>query len=222
MDFENALVMLYSKNKEDVLQALKVVSRNSFKSPELVDQHITILKEKLYDSDEKVCAYACWVAGQLGRNMPDWYEDEVHYLLHLSNHENDKIRENALFALGWIGRAKPCFVEENIHNIVQKYKDKCPKVRLSMIWASENIAKTKPELFDGYIEIFEGLLHDPDETSVRAEAPEFFRVMGKKRPDMVKRSIKVLESKLDDNCRVTQIHAKGALKVIKRNLSALE
>lgn len=218
MDLENALVMVNSETTEDVLWALKVISRAAFRKPELVEQHIQIIKSKLHDSDERVCAYACWTAGQIGRNMPNWYEDEVDHLLHLTNHGNDEIRENALFALGWIGRAEPRLVEQNIYSIVEKHKDRCPKVRLSMIWASENIANAKPELFEGYIEVYEDLLSDPDVKYVRGEAPEFFRVMGKKRPDLVKRSISILESKMDDECRVTQIHAKGALKVIKRNL----
>lgn len=222
MDLGNALVMVNSETAEDVLQALKVISRAAFRKPELVKQHIKIIKNKLHDSDERICAYACWVAGQIGRNMPGWYQDEINHLFHLVNHGNDKIRENALFALGWIGRAEPCLVEKNLQSIVEKHKDVCPKVRLSMIWASENIANAKPELFEGYIEVYEDLLSDPDEKYVRGEAPEFFRVMGKKRPDMVKRSIGVLESKTADDCRVTQIHARGALKIIKRNLTSLE
>lgn len=218
MEFENALVMLNGETAEDVLWALKVISRAAFRKPELVEQHIQTIKNKLHDSDERVCAYACWAAGQIGRNMPEWYEDEINHLFHLINHGNDKIRENAIFALGWIGRAEPCFVEKNVHSIVEKHKDVCPKVRLSMIWASENIANAKPELFEGYIGVYEDLLSDPDEKYVRGEAPEFFRVMGKKRPDLVKRSISILENKMEDECRVTQIHARGALKVIKRNL----
>jgi hypothetical protein len=89
---------------------------------------------------------------------------------------------------------------------------------MNMIWASENIANSKPELFKNYINIYEDMLDDPDMKLVRSEAPEFFRVMGKNRPDLVERSIPKLKLKTQDENRVTRIHSKGALRVIKRNL----
>ena len=220
MDFETAIATLKSRYPDYVLQALKVVSRVAFKEPGSVERHISLIKDKLHDTDEGVCAYACWTAGQIGRNRPEWYEDEIVHLFSLMNHRNEKIRENALFAIGWIGRANPSIIERDIHRIIEKHNDACPRVRLGMIWASENIANSKPDLFENYVDVFEGLLDDPDTRYVRGEAPEIFRVIGKKRPDIVKRSIGALESKLSDNCKVTRIHARGALRIIEKNLSA--
>jgi len=218
MDFETAIARLNSERPDDVLQALKVISRTAFKKPELAERPILLIKSKLHDSDEDVCAYACWTAGQIGRSKPEWYEDEISCLFDLMNHQNERIRESALFAVGWIGRAKPSLIERDVHRIVEKHKDVCPKVRLGMIWASENIANSRPDLFEGYIDVYEGLLDDPDTENVRGEAPEFFRVVGKTRPDMVECSIRVLESKLDDGCMVARIHARGALRTIRKNL----
>lgn len=176
------------------------------------------IKEKLYHPNEEICAYSCWTAGQIGRNKPEWYEDKINCLFKLLKHNNEKVRENALFALGWIGRANWQHIEKNIQEIISMHKDESPKVRLNMIWASENIAKNKPELFADYIEVFEKLLDDEDTKYVRSEAPEFFRVMGKGRPDLVVNSIPKLEEKLKDENKITQIHAVGALKIIRKNL----
>ncbi|GAE87197.1 HEAT repeat domain-containing protein [Acetivibrio straminisolvens] len=204
MDFQQAVLEINTDNKKVLLQALKVISRVAFHNPNAVETIIADIKNKLHHSDEDICSYACWTAGQIGRNRPEWY--------------SDKIRENALFALGWIGRADPRLVESRIEEIIHMFRDKCAKVRHSMIWASENIANTKPEIFEKYIDIYESLLDDPDTEYVRGESPEFFRVMGKSRPDIVERSIKKLEKKLEDEDRVTRIHAKGALKVILKNM----
>ena len=60
--------------------------------------------------------------------------------------------------------------------------------------------------------IFEKLLHDTDER-VRMEAPEIFRVLGKRRPEFVRPYIELLRqiSETDDN-RVVRIHCLGAIK----------
>ena len=60
--------------------------------------------------------------------------------------------------------------------------------------------------------IFERLLRDADE-KVRMEAPEIFRVLGKRRPEFVKPYLELLRqiSETDDN-RVVRIHCLGAIK----------
>ena len=58
------------------------------------------------------------------------------------------------------------------------------KVRLSFIWASENIAANTPDVYKDHMPVFETLLHDDDD-KVRMEAPEMFRVLGKRRPEYV-------------------------------------
>lgn len=85
-------------------------------------------------------------------------------------------------------------------------------VRLSFIWASENIATNTPDIYEDHMPIFEELLHDADDR-VRMEAPEIFRVLGKRRPEFVRPYLEQLQriSESDDN-RVVRIHCLGAIK----------
>ena len=63
--------------------------------------------------------------------------------------------------------------------------------------------------------VFEKLLHDADD-KVRIEAPEIFRVLGKRRPEFVRPYVEQLRqiSETDDN-RVVRIHCQGAIKASK-------
>ena len=90
--------------------------------------------------------------------------------------------------------------------------DDGPKVRLSFIWASENIAVNTPDIFKDHMQIYAQLLHDTD-TKVRMEAPEIFRVLGKRRPEFVLPFIALLENIAEsDENRVVKIHCMGAVK----------
>ena len=62
--------------------------------------------------------------------------------------------------------------------------------------------------------VFEKLLHDPDD-KVRMEAPEIFRVLGKRRQEFVRPYMEELQriSETDSN-RVVRIHCLGAIKAI--------
>jgi hypothetical protein len=88
------------------------------------------------------------------------------------------------------------------------------KVRLSFIWASENIAVNTPDIYENHMPMFEKLLFDEDE-KVRTEAPEIFRVLGKRRPEFVLPYIEQLKiiSETDNN-RVVRIHCLGAVKAV--------
>lgn len=90
--------------------------------------------------------------------------------------------------------------------------DEEAKVRLSFIWASENIATNTPNIYENYMTVFEALLHDADD-KVRVEAPEIFRVLGKRRPEFVRPYVEQLReiSETDSN-RVVRIHCLGAIR----------
>lgn len=87
---------------------------------------------------------------------------------------------------------------------------------MNVIWVSENIATVCPEWFSTTSPVFLRLLDDPDTRYVRPEAPEIFRVIGKRRPDLVAAALPALTAKLDDVCRVTRIHVQGALNAIQK------
>ena len=93
--------------------------------------------------------------------------------------------------------------------------DAAAQVRLSFIWASENIATNTPDIYGDHMPVFEKLLHDPDD-KVRMEAPEIFRVLGKRRPEIVRPFVEELRriSETDSN-RVVRIHCLGAMKAME-------
>ena len=93
--------------------------------------------------------------------------------------------------------------------------DQSEKVRMNVICACENIATQKPELFADQIDVFAEMLEDPADY-VRMEAPEMFRVLGKRKPEYVleyRSQLKELSE--DDENRVVRVHADGALKAIE-------
>ena len=72
-------------------------------------------------------------------------------------------------------------------------------------------------IYENYMPIFEKLLHDADD-KVRMEAPEIFRVLGKRRPEFVRPYIEQLRqiSETDKN-RIVRIHCLGAIKATGLN-----
>lgn len=93
--------------------------------------------------------------------------------------------------------------------------DEAPGVRLAFIWASENIATNTPDPYQEYMPMSAGLLHDRDD-KVRMEAPEIFRVLGKRRPDFVAPYLDELYhiGETDTN-RVVRIHCQGAIRAMR-------
>jgi HEAT repeat protein len=60
--------------------------------------------------------------------------------------------------------------------------------------------------------IFEKLLYDLDDR-VRMEAPEIFRVLGKRRPEFVRPFVEQLQKIAEtDSNRVVRMHCAGAIK----------
>ncbi len=99
--------------------------------------------------------------------------------------------------------------------LLKRATDSCSNVRLSFIWASENIATNTPEAYEEHISVFAVLLDD-ENNRVRIEAPEIFRVIGKRRPEYVKHYIEKLRNLTEhDYEKVVRIHAKGAVKAIE-------
>lgn len=132
--------------------------------------------------------------------------------------ENDLLRERAANALGRIGRADNRLVSRYMEQLLSLSKDDCPNVRLSFIWASENIAVNTPTAYENCLPVFERLLDDANER-VRMEAPELFRVIGKRKPELVLPYLEKLDDiAAHDTNRVVRIHAQGA---IKATLSAI-
>ena len=126
------------------------------------------------------------------------------------------LRERAVNALGRIGRGSYQLIEPYWADLFRFANDEDAKVRLSFIWASENIATNTPDIYEGYMSVFEALLYDKDD-KVRMEAPEIFRVLGKRRPEFVMPCVNQLRhiSETDSN-RVVRIHCLGAIKAAQK------
>ena len=126
--------------------------------------------------------------------------------------KEDLLRERALNALGRIGRARFAIIEPYWEQMFALAKDLTPSVRLSFIWASENIATNTPEAYEQRMALYAELLNDSDDR-VRMEAPEMFRVMGKRLPEAVRPYLDQLQQMAsNDTNPVVRIHCAGAIR----------
>ena len=148
----------------------------------------------------------------MGLEYPFALKDSIEVIASFCKSEDPLLRERAVNALGRIGRADYHLIEKYWKELFCFAEDDEPKVRLSFIWASENIATNTPDIYAEYMPVFENLLYDGND-KVRMEAPEIFRVLGKRRPEYVRPYVEQLKkiSETDSN-RVVRIHSLGAIK----------
>jgi len=164
------------------------------------------------DSTTKIKAKALWMLGEMVLKFPSSAEDSVPAVIPFCDSKEPLLRERALNALGRIGRSNYQSIEPHWSGLFRFANDEEANVRLSFIWASENIATNNPDPYKDHMEVFAGLLHDSVDR-VRMEAPEIFRVLGKRKPEFVKPFIDQLRNLADsDSNRVVRIHSLGALK----------
>ncbi len=160
----------------------------------------------------KIQAKALWLLGEMGLVYPQPAQDAVPTIASFLDSPEPLLRERAINALGRIGRGRYQVIEPYWTGLFRFASDEEPKVRLAFIWASENIAVNTPDILEDLMPVFEKLLHDADD-KVRMEAPEIFRVLGKRRPEFVRPYLEQLRqiSETDSN-RVVRIHCLGAIK----------
>ncbi len=194
--------------EEELYKKLGVLTKNK----DEWESSISDVADLLKSDSKKIQAKALWLLGEMGMQYPCKIVDYVPAVADFLNSGDPLLRERALNALGRIGRADFDLVKLYWRDLFSFAKDEAPNVRLNFIWASENIATNTPDIYADYMDIFAELLYDSDE-KVRMEAPEIFRVLGKRKPEFVKPYIELLAkiSETDEN-RVVRIHAKGAVK----------
>ena len=160
----------------------------------------------------KIQAKALWLLGEMGLVYPLSAQDAVPTIASFLDRTEPLLRERAVNALGRIGRGDYTVIASCWTELFRFASDEESKVRLSFIWASENIATNTPDIYENHMPVFEKLLHDTDDR-VRMEAPEIFRVLGKRRPEFIRPYVEQLKqiSETDDN-RVVRIHCLGAIK----------
>lgn len=183
------------------------------------EQSIPAVHSLLEHNSAKIQAKALWLLGEMGLKWPHEIACCVSSVAAFLNSADPLLRERALNALGRIGRADFELIRPYWKDLFRFAKDDAPNVRLNFIWASENIATNSPQLYADSMSIFAGLLHDTDD-KVRMEAPEIFRVIGKRRPKFVKQYIELLtEISETDTNRVVRIHSRGAIKAFNQGQS---
>ena len=182
------------------------------KEKERWEESIPYVASLLSHESVKIQAKALWLIGEMGLVYPESVKAVVPVIASFCDSQVSLLRERAVNALGRIGRGDYHVIEQYWSSLFRFANDEDAKVRLSFIWASENIATNTPDIYENYMPIFEKLLHDTDD-KVRMEAPEIFRVLGKRRSEFVQPYLETLQhiSESDDN-RVVRIHCLGAIK----------
>lgn len=195
-------------NEAELYKELGILTkdRNNWK------ERISYVSSLLTHKSVKIKAKALWLLGEMGLEYPMSVQDSIPEIASFCDSPVPLLRERAVNALGRIGRGDYHVIEPYWTNLFRFASDEEANVRLSFIWASENIATNTPDIYENYMLIFEVLLHDADD-KVRMEAPEIFRVLGKRRPEFVRPFVEQLQrlSETDDN-RVVRIHCLGAIR----------
>ena len=176
------------------------------------ESNIPYVLSLLNSESVRIRAKALWLLGEMGLAFPSSSKEGVSTVASFLNSEIPLLRERALNALGRIGRADFTLIEPYWSDLFRFARDEEANVRLGFIWASENIATNTPDPYGPFLPVFAELLHDGDDR-VRMEAPETFRVLGKRRPEFVAPYLEQLRaiSETDGN-RVVRIHCLGAIR----------
>ena len=182
------------------------------KRKEKWEESIPYVSSLLTHDSVKIQAKALWLLGEMGLIYPQSVQDAVPAIASFLDSPEPFLRERAVNAIGRIGRGSYTVIETYWTDLFRFASDEESKVRLAFIWASENIATNTPDIYEDHMPVFEKLLHDADD-KVRMEAPEIFRVLGKRRPEFIRPYLEQLRgiSETDEN-RVVRIHCLGAIK----------
>ncbi len=185
------------------------------------EESIPYVSSLLTHDSVKIQAKALWLLGEMGLVYPQSVQDAVPAIASLLDSPEPLLRDRAVNALGRIGRGSYPVIEPYWTDLFRFACDEEPKVRLAFIWASENIATNMPDVYKDHMPVFETLLHDAND-KVRMEAPEIFRVLGKRRPEFVRPYLELLRQMSEtDYSRVVRIHCLGAIRATEANYTNL-
>lgn len=211
----------YIKCKKMLTADKKILDelRNIQKNKDNWKNNIDSVADKLDDSySVKVRAKALWVIGEMGLIYPEEVKEYVDEIAGYMENEDPKLRERSVNALGRIGRADKNLILPHLDKLMKTREDEREEVRLSFVWACENIATNAAELFCEKLDLFYEMIFDSGE-KVRIEAPEMFRVVGKRKPECVKPYLEKLQYIAEnDEHQVVRIHCEGAIRITKNAL----
>ena len=204
-------------NETELYKSLGILT----KEPARWEEQIPYVSSLLSHDSVKIRAKALWLLGEFGLRWPQKAADAVPEIASFCSSPEPLLRERAVNALGRIGRGSFAVIEPYWQQMFRLAADAEAKVRLSLIWASENIAANEPDRYAAHMPVFAALLSDADDR-VRMEAPEIFRVLGKRRPELVRPYAERLRQTAEtDPNRVVRIHCLGALKAIGADQTVL-
>lgn len=199
----------------EILEELREITRNRQEWKFNVDSVADKLDESHSDA---VNAKALWLLGEMGLKYPSQIGPHMEGIAGYMESGNPKLRERSANALGRIGRADKDLILPYMDRLMRMGDDESGNVRHAFIWACENIAVNAPEMFCDKLEIYYRMIFDSHE-KVRIEAPEMFRVIGKRRPDCVRPYLEKLELiAQNDSHPVVRVHAAGAVRITQRAL----
>ena len=182
------------------------------KSKELWGNNIPYVASLLASESTKIKSKALWLLGEMGLAFPLSIMDYVPAIAAFCDSTEPLLRERAVNALGRIGRGRFKSIEPYWADLFRFAQDEEASVRLAFVWASENIATVAPVPYKNQLPLYAALLYDGND-KVRMEAPEMFRVLGKRRPDFVKPYLEQLRNIAEtDTNRVVRIHCLGAIR----------
>ena len=206
---------MLKKDEKELLDELRKIQKDK----ENWKCNIDFVAERLDDIySVNVKAKALWMLGEMGLSYPQEVEPYIGEIAGYMGDEHPKLRERSINALGRIGRADKNLVIHYLDKLMKARKDEDGAVRLAFIWACENIGTNSPELFCEKLDLFYEMISDSSE-KVRMEAPEMFRVIGKRKPLCVEPYLDKLEwYALNDEHPVVRIHSKGAVRITKNAL----
>ncbi len=203
----------------ELLKELREITKNKENWKTAIDEVSIYLNENHSDD---VKAKVLWLLGEMGLNYPLEVKKYVADIATYLHDDCSKLRERSVNALGRICRADEHLIVPYLDKIMEMRKDNVDEVRLAFVWACENIATNAPELFCEKLDIFYEMIQDKGER-VRIEAPEMFRVMGKRKPQYVKPYLEKLQRLADNDTHpVVRIHSVGAIRITKRALKESE
>lgn len=211
--------MIEKIDDKEMMMELSKITKNKGNWAIILDDVAYKLKEK---HSVRVKAKVLWLLGEMGLAYPVRAKAYVKDIAGYLEDEHPKLRERAVNALGRIGRADKEMIIPYLNKIMETGEDDIAGVRLAFIWACENIATNAPELFCEKLDLFYRLISDREER-VRREAPEMFRVMGKRKPRHVEPYMEKLQWFAENDADpVVRIHSAGAVRMTKKALEAIE
>ena len=195
-------------SEAELYKELGDLTKNKDKWKENIPSVVSLLNHE----STKIRAKALWMLGEMGLKYPSEVTDDVPAIAAFLDNDETILRERAINALGRIGRSDFEAIKPFWPDMFRFSEDEYSNVRLNFIWASENIATNSPELYENQMQIYEKFLYDEND-KVRMEAPEIFRVLGKRKPELVNPYLEQLRTiSENDSNRVVRIHCLGAIK----------